>query len=144
VGVTDADGVIVLNDLRPYQSNRIHVDPNDLPMDAVFEHLQLKLSPALGAGVYADLGVRRVQPMTLRLLGPHGQVVPPGTVLQVLGLAAERTVGYDGKLFEPEGSPHRVYIGSVAGRSCRFRAPVAPAPGEPGAPVTVHCEETPP
>src|SRR3989338_10025890 len=75
VGVTGADGVIVLNDLRPYQSNRIHVDPNDLPMDAVFEHLQLKLSPALGAGVYADLGVRRVHPMTLRLLGPHGQAV---------------------------------------------------------------------
>lgn len=144
VGVTDGDGVIVLNDLRPYQSNRIHVDPNDLPMDAVFERLQLKLSPALGAGVYADLGVRRVQPSTLRLLGPHGQVVPPGTVLQVSGQASERTVGYDGKLFEPEGSPDRVYTGSVAGRHCRFRAPVAPAPGEPDAPVTVHCEETSP
>ena len=94
--------------------------------------------------MYADLGVRRVQPMTLRLLGPGGQVVPPGTVVQVSGHSAERTVGYDGKLFEPDGAAHRVYTASVAGRSCRFRAPVAPAPGEPDAPVTVHCEESSP
>jgi outer membrane usher protein FimD/PapC len=94
--------------------------------------------------VYADLGVRRVQPMTLRLLGPDGQVVPPGTVVQVSGRASERTVGYDGKLFEPDGSANRVYTASVAGRPCRFRAAVAPAPGEPDAPRTVHCEETPP
>lgn len=144
VGVTDADGIIVLNDLRPYQTNRIHVDPNDLPMDAVFDALQLKLSPALGAGVYADLGVRRVQPMTLRLLGADGRVVPAGTVVQVRGRALERTVGYDGKLFEPDGSEALEYEGTVSGRSCRFRSPAAQAPGEPDVPVNVQCREAPP
>ncbi|MEZ5663366.1 MAG: fimbria/pilus outer membrane usher protein [Burkholderiaceae bacterium] len=144
IGVTDEDGVVVLNDLRPYQVNRIHVDPNDLPLDAAFDTLQLKLSPALGAGVYADLGVRVAQSMTMRLLGADRRVLPPGTVVRVRGRDQERTVGYDGRLFEPDWSAGLEYEVSAGGRSCRYGYKGSATPDEPGVPVTVECVEASP
>ena len=144
IGVTDADGFIVLNDLHPHQDNRIHVDPNDLPMDTVFERLQLKLAPALGSGVFADLGVRHARPLTLRLHGPNGQLAPAGTQVRAMDDGSLRTVGFEGRFFEPDWSADRVYEGVMAGIRCSFRAPEPPA-GDP-APSTAaaHCLESPP
>ena len=141
IGVTGRDGVIVINDLRPYQANSIHVDPNDLPMDAQFENLQLKLSPALGAGVFADLGISRVTPATFLLLAEDGEPVAPGTVVQVAGSADHRTVGYGGRLFEPDWSINRVYEGVVTGKPCLFRTPSTLTPDSASLSITAVCEE---
>lgn len=144
MGVTDADGFIVLNDLRPHQDNGIHVDPNDLPMDTVFELLQLRLAPALGSGVFADLGVRRARPLTLRLHGPDGQVAPTGTQVRALDDGSLRTVGFEGKFFEPDWSAGRVYESVMGEIRCNFRAPEPPAGNPAPGPADAHCLESPP
>ena len=141
VGVTDADGLIVLNDLRPHQTNVIHIDPNDLPMDASFEHLQLKLSPGLGSGVFADMRVRRVRSQTITLYGPDGKMATAGTPVRAMDDGSVRVVGYDGKLYEPDWVPGRIYEGVLAGRPCRFQAPEPARETEVDRPAAAFCLE---
>lgn len=139
VGLTDKDGLIVLNALRSNQPNLVHVDPNDLPMDTVFDRLQLRLLPPLGSGLFADMPVRRVRPVTFRLHGPDGRQLNAGTEVRALDDGSIRTVGFDGKLFEPDWNSDRVYEIVLADHRCRFRI-AEPPPDRLAQPtVPVFC-----
>ncbi len=146
VGHTDANGRLLVTDLRPYQSNRIEVDPNDLPMEVSYDALVLKLSPALQGGVVADLGVRRQHPLTLTLLAPDGQALPPGVSVRAVleaGDDEERRVGFEGRLFEPDASAVERYELNMGGFHCVFALPanLRRTTPELNQPVALVCEK---
>ena len=127
VGRTGPDGVILVTDLLPYQTNLIAVDPNDLPLDVAYEALSLKLTPALQSGVLVDLGIRRQHPATVQLFWPDGTPLAVGTQVRVRprqdakeGGQAYRSVGFEGKVFEPDLGLVEGYEVADREQWCRF------------------------
>lgn len=144
IGLTDQQGYVVVSDLLPNQPNRIHIDPNDLPIDARYDRLELRLATALGTGKFAQFKVHPSRHMNMHLLGPTGKAVPPGTVVHVTGADEERIIGYDGTLFEPEWSPQRTYEGLVGDVACRFEPHEVPPPFDHALVTPLTCSRVSP
>ncbi len=99
VARTNARGLALVTDLRAYQKNPIEIEQADLPLEADVGALKLVLTPALRSGVVADFPVRSGRGASLRLLGPGGVPLPPGTPVRVDGDERTFPVGFDGRLF---------------------------------------------
>jgi outer membrane usher protein len=85
VGRTDPKGRVLLDNLLPYQENRVSVDPNKLPMDATVSTSSMTVTPAYRSGLVAKFPISRADAVTLRLLQPGGQPVPAGAEIKVGG-----------------------------------------------------------
>ncbi len=99
VARTDARGLAFVPGLRGYEANRLSVAPSDLPMDAAVDGLALSIAPPTRSGVSVSFAVRRQRSVALRLLGPTGQPVPPGSWVSVAGQGRQYPVGFGGRLF---------------------------------------------
>lgn len=98
-GKTDRFGKLLLPNLRSYQPNKIAIDPNTLPADAVPGNTQQVVAPAYRSGVGVDFGVRAgVKSVTLILTGPSGKLIEAGSRGRLEG-GDDFVVGYDGRAF---------------------------------------------
>ncbi|HQR24091.1 MAG TPA: fimbria/pilus outer membrane usher protein [Steroidobacteraceae bacterium] len=102
VGRTDAKGRVLLDNLLPYQTNQVSIDPRELPMDATISSPTMTVTPAYRSGVSVAFPVSRADSMTMRLLQADGQPVPAGA-----------TVMLEGKPF-PVGLDGLVYVSGIA------------------------------
>ena len=102
VGRTDRKGRVLLDNLLPYQSNEVGIDPNQLPMDATIATQTMTVTPAYRSGVSVKFPVSRADSMTMRLVQPDGRPVPAGA-----------TVMLEGNPF-PVGMNGLVYLSGVA------------------------------
>jgi outer membrane usher protein len=99
VGLTDADGRILVPNLRSYDKNKISFDPTDLPVDAEIGTTRNVVAPADRAGVFVDFRVHTDTSSALVVLvHPDGTFVPVGSVGEREG-SEEFIVGYDGQAF---------------------------------------------
>jgi outer membrane usher protein len=85
VGRTDDQGRVLLDNLLPYQSNKVGIDPTELPMDATISSPSMTVTPAYRSGVSVRFPVSRADSVTLRLLQPDGQPVPAGAEVMFEG-----------------------------------------------------------
>ena len=124
VARTDANGHAILYDLRPYEPNRISVDPADLPLDTSLQSDRVVLRPPWRSGVVARFPIHRVQGATLRLLKPAGKPVPVGATVRYKGRAFR--VGLDGLAYI-EGFDGGSGAAEWDGHMCKFRLPPRPS-----------------
>lgn len=111
--------------LLPFSTNRISVDPADLPLDENLESPAIEVVPGWRQVVRATFaGGGEAVPLRLRLLTPGGLPVAVGRPV-TLPNGASTVVGYDGIVFLFDGRDAAGHIGTAGtGRSaCRFEVP---------------------
>jgi len=79
---TNADGYLLIPHLRPYRSNTLILDTDDLGPDAIIDIGTLQVVPQRGALVKARFEARRVTRLVLTLQQPDGRPLPFGAVVK--------------------------------------------------------------
>ncbi len=94
VASTDLHGHALLHDLLPYESNRVNIEPTEIPLDASIGARTLVVTPGYRSGVIVRFPVERVHGGTFRLVTAAGQAVPAGASVEFGG--KHFPVTYDG------------------------------------------------
>lgn len=82
---TDEDGHALLPNLKPYEANRINIDPLELPLDTQIDARVITVAPAWRSGVVARFPVEKIRAGTFRLLREDGVPVPAGALVTLKG-----------------------------------------------------------
>jgi len=82
---TDANGRVLIHDLLPYESNRVNIEPTEIPLDASIGARTLVVTPAYRSGVIVKFPVERTHGGTFRLVTGDGQPVPAGATVIFMG-----------------------------------------------------------
>ena len=120
VGRSDAQGRILLPRLRPYEINRIRIEPADLPLSAKVETVTMEIAPAYRSGLVVDFKVLTPSFAVLRAELQGGKPVPEGAAVYV-GEDDEPTVaGLGGKIYATGAAgANRIVVEWTGGR-CSF------------------------
>ncbi len=126
-GTTDADGKLLLPNLRPYEANRISLAVDDLPITADLVTAETAAVPYARSGMTIDFGILAVQRATVVLLDGADRPLPAGHVIMSDDGLIEAMIGRDGftQLTGPLGE-RRYLVGAAEGR--RFVCALPPAP----------------
>jgi outer membrane usher protein len=142
VAYTDARGQALLGDLRPFELNRIGIDPAELPLDTSIGTPELLIAPAGRGGVVAHLDIRRIRGGTFRLVREDGRAVPSGAWVMFNG---ERfRVALDGLVYVTNFDHGLSAIATWSDGSCRFRIEPPPAHDPQPDMGTLRCRATAP
>jgi outer membrane usher protein len=138
---TDSAGRALLNDLRPYEPNRISIDPEDLPLDTRIGQKRIVLLPPYRSGVVARFPIEHVHGGTFRLVTPDGDPVPAGASVRFNG--GTFGVALDGLTYVDTFDRGTEGEANWRNTHCTFRLP-PPPPGDPLPDVgTVVCKPDP-
>ncbi len=134
---TDSSGRALLYNLRPYESNRISITPEELPLDTSIAASSTIMAPPYRSGVIARFPVERLRSGTFRLVTDDGKPVPVGAVVTLKG--AQFPVVLDGLVYVT-GYDHGMSAeASWSGGRCHFRLE-PPPPDDPLPDMgTVRC-----
>jgi outer membrane usher protein len=136
---TDQSGRALLHDLRPYEINRISIDPLELPLDTEIDSKTMEVAPAYRSGVVLKFPVEKIRAGVFRLKMRDGSVVPVGAQVE-----------FNGELF-PVALNGLVYVtgfdhgssatATWANHKCSFRL-APPPPNDPQPDLgTIVCSE---
>jgi outer membrane usher protein len=130
IGTTNASGMLLVPTLRSYQSNKISIDPTDLPVDVAVENTREVIAPSDRAGVLVNFRVRTDTDSALvTFTRPDGSIIPAGTVAHLEG-GDDFVVGYDGQAFVGKLTGSNVVRIDLSDRTCIARFYFTPRPGE--------------
>jgi outer membrane usher protein len=79
---TDEQGLALVSGLLPFQANGIRLDPNDVPLSAELDSIELSAVPAWRNGTAVRFPVRTGRAALLRFVLDDGEPVPPGAVVE--------------------------------------------------------------
>lgn len=118
VGHTDAQGQLLAGPLRPWQHNRLRIDPLVLPANLRVDTVAQTVAPASRAGVRARFAIEPVRAALIVLHDRRGQPLPLGARVRLATRAdSEAVVGYDGETYlEGLGAANRLVIEHAQGR----------------------------
>jgi outer membrane usher protein len=123
---TDASCKAIVPTLNAYQSNKISIDPRDLPLNASIATTQELLAPPDRSGVLVDFGIRTdVRSAIVILNGANGQPLQAG----LRGKTASGhgfVVGYDGRAFLEGLESNNIATVELASGECRAEFAYAP------------------
>lgn len=122
-GRTDERGALLLTGLRAYEVNRIHVEPDDLPIDRHISRTNAQVVPPRDALVTVELATGASRSGLIRLLLPDGSAVPADAVVSTEREGVPLLADLDARFYLSdyrEGAP--VYA-RWAGRRCRAQLP---------------------
>lgn len=123
VARTDERGYALIPRLRAYEGNRISIDADALPLDALFTQLRMDTAPGFRSGVLVRFAVSSGRSATVYLRRADGSAVPAGAVLTLEGEDSRFPVGFDGMSFIVDiDGPRRAIVHSE-GRRCRADIP---------------------
>jgi outer membrane usher protein len=88
---TDGQGIALVNRLSPFQKNPIRLDPNDLPVSAEIDSIEIEAVPPWRSVAKVSFPVRSGRAALLQINLDDGQPVPAGATLH---LADEDRVFY--------------------------------------------------
>jgi len=138
---TDAGGRALLHQLLPYQSNRIGIEPVDLPLDTAIGARTLVIAPPYRSGVVVRFPVEHVAGATFHLVLPDGQPVPLGAQVRFKG--KDFPVTYEGMTYVTGFDHGLAGEAHWAAMRCSFR--LGPPPADDPLPDmgTVACQPLP-
>jgi outer membrane usher protein len=80
MGVTDAEGRMMVPGLRPYQVNRIRIESRDLPLTARVSQTSESVAPYFKSGSLVTFDVEDTRGALLRVVWPNGTPAPRSTL----------------------------------------------------------------
>ena len=98
VGRTDSDGQLLIHSLRPYEANKVSIEPLDLPFDARVERTAATVAPYFRSGVTVEFPVGSSRTILLSVYMEDGTPVPPGALATLDGADDRFPVGLDGEM----------------------------------------------
>lgn len=96
VGRTDANGYLMVPNLRPYERNKLSLDVGDLPLDAQIEQAEIEAVPYANSGMLIAFASNVDPAATMILLDASGEPLLAGLVLSDAGGTVQATVARDG------------------------------------------------
>ena len=85
VGRSDRHGMIVLPSLRPYEVNRVRLEPDDLPLGVAVKSIELEVIPGYRSGSIARFNVSNARSVRFRASMPDGTPLAEGSIGRVAG-----------------------------------------------------------
>lgn len=135
VGRTDANGMLMVGRLTPWQDNRLSIDPLSLPADVWIGSVEKIAVPSGHTGVLVDFEMRPTLVVQAQVLDADGAPLPAGSPVWLSPAdpsndAPLTVVGQDSQLYLRDPAPHaRLRIGH-GGDYCEIVLPeVAQASG---------------
>lgn len=92
------NGDAIIGGLRPYERNRLAIQPGDVPLSVQPHALQADLIPGRREVMNVDFGFQPTHYVTGQLRTAPGTFVPVGARLAIVGMA-DTVVGADGRFF---------------------------------------------
>jgi outer membrane usher protein len=126
IGRTDKKGRLLLPRLRPYETNRIRIEPTDLPLAAQAQTISMEVAPALRSGIVVDFPVSIASFALLRALLPDGAPVPGGATVHIEGNDTPTVVGLDGAIYATGVAGATTVSVELPTHLCRFEIELPP------------------
>ncbi|HEY7237708.1 MAG TPA: fimbria/pilus outer membrane usher protein [Burkholderiales bacterium] len=96
---TDSSGKALVPQLQPYRTNTIRLDPNELPISAELDNIEMVVVPPARSGVKVTFPVRSGRGALVRILLDDGQPAPAGAELELVGDTKDFFVARRGEAF---------------------------------------------
>jgi outer membrane usher protein len=143
VGRSDASGRLLVADLRPYQSNALGLNANEVPFDMALQTATLTVDPLARTGVVARFPTRAVAEALIVLVDTEGRPLPVGSRVAD-GSPKGAVVGFDGEALATGLKAHNsLAVRTDDGRACIARFDYAPAKGAISRIGPVTCKTEP-
>lgn len=99
VGRTDANGRLLIPDLRSFDANHVSIEPLDVPVDAEIETAAKVVRPRDRSGVVVRFSVNVSHGALVRVTDAQGRPQPLGSSATLEATGAVVPVGYDGAAY---------------------------------------------
>jgi outer membrane usher protein len=144
IGVTDANGLLLVTPLLSWQRNRLSIDTLDLPAEMRADRVDTWVTPRQNGGLGVSFGLRRTRQATVVLHDPQGAALPPGSRVQ-LPDGRQTVVGYGGEAYLDDlPAQSRLRVETETGRCEVEVAVVGTADGTPLRIGPLRCLPVPP
>jgi outer membrane usher protein len=131
IGTTDSRGMLLVPNLRSFETNKLSIDPANLPVDDEIESTDVVVTPADRSGALASFKVHRDQASALIVLTrADGTLVPAGSQGRLDGNGEGFVVGYDGEAFVKGLAGSNPLTVDLAQGSCHASFRFKPQPGK--------------
>lgn len=122
LGKTDADGLLLIEGLRAYESNRLSIDARDVPMDVALSNAIIEVRPSDRSGVVVKFPIQHSRSATLILLDEQHKPLLLGSQAVLSGSGEKGVVGYDGVTFFQNLAEHeQVWVSGPGQPPCSVR-----------------------
>lgn len=126
---TGWSGTALVPDLRSYRSNRVSINPLDLPIGATISASAMDVVPARRSGVSVDFGGRPKAAALVVLHDQTGAFLPPGTVVSLRQTGSSFVLGYDGEVWIDGLESQNRISALTGGKTCNAEFTYAAQPG---------------
>jgi outer membrane usher protein len=116
-------------DLRSYRSNRVSINPLDLPIGATISASAMDVVPARRSGVAVDFGGQPKAAALVVLQDQTGAFLPPGAVVSLRGTGSSFVLGYDGEVWIDGLEAQNRISAQTKGKTCNAEFTYAVQPG---------------
>ncbi len=99
IGRTDENGQIFVPGLRPFVTNQLRIELDDLPLNARIGDVNLETTPYNKSGVIVNFDVSVSTNVLFRVVRPDGTPLPEGAIAHVYHTGDDYPVGKNGKLY---------------------------------------------
>ena len=138
---TDKTGYALVSRLRPYEQNRISINPLDIPMSADIGTTSLMPVPRRRSGVIVDFPVSRTFAAMIKIVDSAGNPLPLGTVLQEAGGTARFYVGFNSAVYITGLDQPKILIAQTPNGRCTVSISALKASRFPARLGTLTCKE---
>lgn len=106
-GKTGKNGKLLISQLHSYQSNKISINAENLPLNTSVSETDKHVAPRAKSGVYVDFGVKKDGNGVIVILkDAQDKFIAPGTSIKVEGKDEPFVMGYDGEVFLTDIGQH--------------------------------------
>jgi len=100
IGLTDAHGMLLVNQLNAWQKNRLAIDPMSLPADTRIDRVDTIATPSNRAGTLVKFDITPIRAATVTLVDAAGKPLPLGSHVRIAGQTnRDAVIGFDGEVY---------------------------------------------
>lgn len=123
VGRTNAQGQILVPDLRPYEDNQIGIEQADLPLDAQISIVQKNAVPYFHSGTLVRFPIVHPHGALITLKLESGADLPSGALVRIVGRNQEFPSALQGEVYLTDFAAPAVLHASWPGGTCEATVP---------------------
>ena len=111
IGTTNSRGLLLVSPLNAYQSNKVSIDPMNLPADLQIDKVNIEATPTDRAGTLVTFAITPVRSASVIIIDSSHQPLPLGSQVRLLtnkDIPEEAIIGFDGEVYLDTLDEHNV------------------------------------